>query len=363
MCLPGTCGGVGTFGGSEDHTAIMSGKLDQIRWYKYCPTKHIQTIDLSDPNVVFVICVSGARAEKTGNVQHKYNNASHMATWAAATYSLSLLLIMMKNQDEKSSSRNDLQNSLRQQKLDTNTIQNLFHPRIGTLSNAKLPNLSEVIRNEYYRQNVDPAYIMELEESNNYFSNEKTRQFHLTILHSIQNCMKTTESIYKDYIPKLFELEEESCPFCMDDLVNRLEQFYYENQVIVPGVARSFVTKDYCTLGKLVDWSHDMTVNLLQNTLPETEWLPKWARGLLKVDKKQRKDNDRVYALAASAFGAGFGGACWALVRKEEAQLFQIQWRSGYESAFPQSLINQDSLPREFFIMRPGHGAHSFGNE
>ena len=276
----------------------------------------------------------------------------------------------MKRPKNEISSSSTLLTNEQLSKLDSTTIQNLFHPSIGPLSNSKLPNLSEVIRNEYHRQNIDPAYIMQLEESNNYFSDETTRQFHVSILSSIQRCMKMTGSIYKQYTPKLFELDDQSCPFSMDDLINRLEQFYYENQVIVPGVARSFVTKYHYTLGKLVDWSHEMTVTLLQNIVPETEWLPKWARGNdnEKMKKKQQEegnDNGRVYALAASAFGAGFGGACWALVRKEEAQLFLKQWKLEYESVFPQSLIQEDlsPLPREFFIMRPGHGAYSFDNE
>jgi galactokinase len=58
-------GGVGTFGGSEDHTAIMSCTKGELKMWEYCPTKHLRTVAV-DPNVRFVIAVSGAKAEKTG---------------------------------------------------------------------------------------------------------------------------------------------------------------------------------------------------------------------------------------------------------------------------------------------------------
>ena len=35
-------GGVGTFGGSEDHTAIMSCTKSELKMWEYCPTKHLR---------------------------------------------------------------------------------------------------------------------------------------------------------------------------------------------------------------------------------------------------------------------------------------------------------------------------------
>lgn len=32
--------GVGTFGGSEDHTAIMSGEYMKLKMFSYCPTRY-----------------------------------------------------------------------------------------------------------------------------------------------------------------------------------------------------------------------------------------------------------------------------------------------------------------------------------
>uniref|UniRef100_A0A7S2RGE8 GHMP kinase C-terminal domain-containing protein n=1 Tax=Eucampia antarctica TaxID=49252 RepID=A0A7S2RGE8_9STRA len=194
---------------------------------------------------------------------------------------------------------------------------------------------------------------------------EDNLQIHHTVVQSITNRIRVMEPFYEELVPDLFGLDfiDTSC-FSIENLVDRFQQFYYENEVIVPAVANSFAIKDYSLLGKLVDWSHKQTIELLENTLPETEWLPNWARGIVE-DNNTRSDSspkcERVYALAASVFGAGFGGSCWALVRKDEALSFLNQWRDAYEVKFPSQTCDPDNLPREFFIMRPGQGALSFG--
>lgn len=55
----------GTFGGSEDHTAIMSCTAGNMHLYSYCPTKK-EGVYACPPGMCFVIGVSGAIAEKTG---------------------------------------------------------------------------------------------------------------------------------------------------------------------------------------------------------------------------------------------------------------------------------------------------------
>ncbi|MGD9525023.1 MAG: galactokinase, partial [Gemmatimonadales bacterium] len=40
-------------------------------------------------------------------------------------------------------------------------------------------------------------------------------------------------------------------------------------------------------------------------------------------------------AIAASAFGAGFGGSVWALSTRQEAAAFEARWLEAYRSAFP----------------------------
>jgi galactokinase len=78
--------GVGTFGGSEDHTAILNGRAGMLSLYQYAPTVH--KADLSWPHDhVFAVAFSGVRAEKTKEALEHYNLASRRAREAAAACS------------------------------------------------------------------------------------------------------------------------------------------------------------------------------------------------------------------------------------------------------------------------------------
>ena len=71
--------GVGTFGGSEDHTAILCSKPGTLSSYSYCPVRLERTIPLPD-GYVFAVCASGVVAAKTGLAREKYNRASRLAS-------------------------------------------------------------------------------------------------------------------------------------------------------------------------------------------------------------------------------------------------------------------------------------------
>ena len=70
--------GVGTFGGSEDHTAILCSRPGSLAQFSYCPVRHERWIDLS-AHYVFAIGVSGVVAEKTGSAMAAYNHAAQRA--------------------------------------------------------------------------------------------------------------------------------------------------------------------------------------------------------------------------------------------------------------------------------------------
>ncbi len=67
--------GVGTSGGSEDHTAILCCTAGTLAQYAFCPVRHERTIAL-DPAWIFAIGVSGVRARKTGAALRAYNEAA-----------------------------------------------------------------------------------------------------------------------------------------------------------------------------------------------------------------------------------------------------------------------------------------------
>jgi galactokinase len=120
-----------------------------------------------------------------------------------------------------------------------------------------------------------------------------------------------------------------------DYLGPRFAQFREEIEIVVPGVGDAFHSGDLAALGALVDRSMAMAERALRNQVPETSFLSRAARDL--------------GAAAASAFGAGFGGAVWAMIETAQADAFLDAWRSAYVEAFPDR-----SASSQWLVTRPG---------
>jgi galactokinase len=73
-------GGVGTHGGSEDHTAILTCRADRVSAYAFVPVRHLR--DATMPaGWRFIVAASGVVADKAGGARDRYNRAS-LATGA-----------------------------------------------------------------------------------------------------------------------------------------------------------------------------------------------------------------------------------------------------------------------------------------
>ncbi len=123
----------------------------------------------------------------------------------------------------------------------------------------------------------------------------------------------------------------------------RVEQFRVECTEVVPGVfdllnEGTLEATGVEALGRLVGRSQAMAESVLRNQVPETVALVRLAR--------------EYGAAAASAFGAGFGGAVWALVEEQEASRFLGAWRQTYLERFPFRKPGS-----RFFSALPGPGA------
>lgn len=70
--------GVGTFGGSEDHTAILNSRPGYLGQFSYAPTKFKAWYRIPD-EYTFAVMFSGVHAQKTGSALEKYNSLSLMA--------------------------------------------------------------------------------------------------------------------------------------------------------------------------------------------------------------------------------------------------------------------------------------------
>ena len=104
------------------------------------------------------------------------------------------------------------------------------------------------------------------------------------------------------------------------DAQARFDQFRLESMQLIPQATAALTAGDFERFGDLVDQSQAAAVVGLGNQVEETRQLATSAREL--------------GAIAASAFGAGFGGSVWALVRSDEADAFLERWRTAYTSSF-----------------------------
>lgn len=214
--------GVGTQGGSQDHTAILCARAGALVQYAFAPIRFEGAIPLPD-DLRFVVAASGVTAEKTGSALALYNRAA-----AAAAAALEMW-------------------------------------RASTGSMA--PTLAAALADA-------------------------------------PNGMERLRELLRD----------------RGDLLRRVEQFDRE-AALVRAAGDALARGDLDRLGRLVDESQAGAERLLGNQVPETVALARGAREL--------------GAVAASAFGAGFGGSVYALVRSRDAEDFRDRWREDYLIRFP----------------------------
>ena len=241
--------GVGTFGGSEDHTAILNCQSDHLTQFSYCPIKYQKKMKLPE-KYTFVIISSGVHAKKTGNALAKYNQASRLA------------------------------------------------------------------------KKITDVWV-------------KKTNFDDNNLFDILNRSETSLVKIKKYISN-----EENLEYNSQYLLDRLEQFYKENFQIIPKSIRAISNKNFGKFGELVDRSQSLATYKLKNQVPETEYLSRESR--------------KLGAVAASSFGAGFGGSVWALVDRNDAEDFIQKLSRNYSILYPES-----SESGEYFTAKPGPGAFS----
>lgn len=244
--------GVGTFGGSEDHTAILCSRAGHIGQFAYCPARFESYIPLPVGHL-FAIGCSGVVAEKTGAAQELYNRASARVRAIVETW-----------------------------RRDTGGTEQYLYP----------------------------------------------------ILHSGPRAVER--------LRQLLAIQQEGL-FSPTELGDRLEHFIAENEEIALPAGEALGQGDLERFGRLVDHSQELTETLLGNQVPQTVALARLAR--------------EGGAVAASAFGAGFGGSVWALVREEGAGAFLDQWAKGYAGAFPAqrgAFFLSQAGPATFALARQG---------
>ena len=236
--------GVGTYGGSEDQTAILCCRAGEIAQYAFCPVRHERSMPLED-DWTFVVASSGVASDKTGNARESYNR-------------LSLAVEAILGLWNRSTGRRD---------------ETLF----AALANG--PDVPDRIR-------------------------------------------RLIRALPVEGFPAGF-------------LAGRFDQFVEEALVLIPAAGDLLARGEAGLLGEPVDRSQELAERLLGNQVPETIALARSAREL--------------GAVAASAFGGGFGGSVWALLRSADADAFRRRWAESYSRSFPG--VAGES---RFFVTRPG---------
>jgi len=239
--------GVGTFGGSEDHTAILCCQAGRLSQYSYCPVTFEKSVSLL-PDYVFAVAFSGIVAEKTGKARQKYNRASELAG----------TVVEICNQ---ATAGNDLS--------------------MASVINANANDFEK-----------------------------------------IRNMLATNNS----------------AKFSTQELINRFEHFFWESEHIIPSAMQALDNMDIIEFGMQVKHSQKLAETLLGNQVPETIFL---------ADCSQK-----LGAVASSAFGAGFGGSVWAMVRSNSAEAFVNELEKSYRMKFPDSADFAS-----FFLTPPGAAA------
>ncbi len=241
----GATGGVGTLGGSQDHTSILCSTPNALTQVRFDPV----TVEKRVPwpaDFRFVIASSGVTAEKTGPALEHYNDLARM------TERLRVLVV-------GSESRSTLGRAIIE----------------GSVAGLP-PGIDR-----------DPADAARL--------------------------------------------------------ARRLAQLTAECRWLIPGVVDALAKGQFGRLGELVAASQQGAELGLENQIPETIALVESAR--------------RLGAVAASAFGAGFGGSVWAMVQSGLVERFAEGWAAEYRRAFPDR-----SLAR-FFTTRPAPAAGRLAGE
>ena len=132
--------------------------------------------------------------------------------------------------------------------------------------------------------------------------------------------------------------ERPSDRYTVRQLTDRLDHFHHENNLILPAAVDALEEHHMDRFTELVDRSQQLAETLLQNQTDETVLLVRSARDL--------------GAVAASAFGAGFGGSVWALIHEDRAGEFVNTWAASYRNAKPEA-----GARSVFFLDSPGPAA------
>jgi galactokinase len=283
--------GVGTRGGSQDHTAILCSEAGRLVTHAYTPARRERVVPMP-AGYSFLIAASGVAAEKTGEARDDYNRAA---------LAVSVLVEMWQRETGGDTARgypaiHELalhDPALRDAAGHDLTLYDIVTGRDPTESDAALTGDSA------------GAPAMGGRATGRSGGAAGPDWFDAAVVAEFRELIARTP--HPD--------------FTREVLTARLDQFVLETFQIIPAAGDALARGDLAAFGDLVDRSQAAAELWLGNQVPETIALARLAR--------------TAGAAAASAFGAGFGGSVWALVETAGAAEFLDAWRSRYLANFP----------------------------
>lgn len=242
--------GVGTSGGSLDHTGMLNSEDGNVSFAEFDPMRVIDRVALP-ADLALVVAVSGVLAEKSGAAREAYNRGP-------------ALLAAITERWKREQGRADTS----------------VHAAVRSLVGADL------------EQPLAPD---------------------------------------DDRLTPLRRLAEAGAER------DRLDQFLQESCVLVPRAHAALRDGDLPAFAAAVRTSQRLAETHLGNQVPATVDLVREAEDL--------------GAIAASAFGAGFGGSVWALVPTADAAALAEDWLARYRSRHPAPASSA-------WVTRPGPSGH-----
>lgn len=321
--------GVGTSGGSEDHTAILLSKRGFLRRYRYAPVRLVEEVAWPI-GYRLVVGVSGVVAEKSGAVREQYNAAARLASELAVWW-------------RRLTGR-----------MEDHHLGAAFESR-----STVMQILSEGLREQ-------PSII--LNESNRRRLLRRLEHFEVENIQLIPAAMAAFRAIS----PRSEMANDSRVDAIWNDLgvvCDRVDSDTFEKRLRVIAVRSQLAAEE-----------------LLENQTPETSFLAACAlrdvaterpdglpvldtldamlpirraqeqavkdiehrvetraecgevhtkRSENEVSGPRGREESAAFAVASSAFGAGFGGSVWAIVPEAAVAAFSERWLSDYRRQFP----------------------------
>lgn len=298
--------GVGTQGGSEDHTGMLCGEAGTLLRAAFDPMEIRERVSWPEEWAI-VVGVSGVLAEKTGAALENYNRGpktlqDFLARWNAHT------------------------GAAGHREGNATSIANAVDVLLG--GGRKAGAFSS-------RTSHAPA-----EDA---FAGRALAgsQAGALLPESVTESLEVAELL--EAVPELVNFLALAQPGYER---RRVEQFLEESLLLVPAGARAVSTGDAARVAEIVRRSHAAAEAKLLNQVPATTAMVRQAQAL--------------GAIAASGFGAGWGGSVYAVVPRADAQDFAEQWLAEYRRHGLGNYLSEAEAARASTIVtRPGPGARS----